>query len=309
MFVIRGATRAQVLRFLALVLLSAETTSIVLHPRREESLTGMLEHGARAKRLREVSAVHLGNITSYTGFFTVDALSGSNMFFWYFPALSGNADAPLLIWLQGGPGGSSMFGLFHEIGPFTLSKDNGKVKLDRRTNSWNDRYSLLFIDNPVGAGFSYTSSSSGYPTTEEEVAKNLLSCLLQFYLVFPSSIKVPLYITGESYAGHYIPALGFAILQHNDMLVPESPARVPLAGIAIGDGWIDPVNMVPVYPQLLLEMGLVDTAASLKFEEMCSKIVTAIKSKYMELAFQQWDEMINGDLFPYGSLFFNFTGR
>jgi len=53
---------------------------------------------------------------------------------------------------------------------------------------------------------------------------------------------VPLYLTGESYAGHYIPALGNAIYKHNAALAPGNPAYIPLAGLAIGDGWIDPVR-------------------------------------------------------------------
>ena len=45
------------------------------------------------------------------------------MFMWYFPAQNGDADAPLTIWLQGGPGGSSLFGLFSEMGPYSLSPE------------------------------------------------------------------------------------------------------------------------------------------------------------------------------------------
>ena len=51
-----------------------------------------------------------------TGFFTVNATTGSNMYFWFFPAQSGDANAPVVVWLQGGPGASSLFGLFGEIG-------------------------------------------------------------------------------------------------------------------------------------------------------------------------------------------------
>ena len=200
---------------------------------------------AAAPLLQDASKVVLGNLTSYAGFFTVDAEKASNMFFWFFPALNGDEKAPLLIWLQGGPGASSMFSLFHEIGPYELSKDgskHGEIHLGRRELSWNNRYALLFIDNPVGTGFSFTGSPDGYAKTEEDVAANLLTLLSQFYLVFPSKAKVPLYLTGESYAGHYIPALGNAIYKHNAALAPGNPAYIPLAGLAIGDGWIDPVR-------------------------------------------------------------------
>ena len=110
--------------------------------------------------------VVLGNLTSFAGFFTVDAVKASNMFFWYFPALNSDASAPLLIWLQGGPGASSMFSLFHEIGPYELSRsskrEGGKhsdITLGYRELSWNNRYNLLFVDNPVGSGFRFASLS------------------------------------------------------------------------------------------------------------------------------------------------------
>ena len=79
----------------------------------------------KARELSEVS--DLGNITSYSGFFTTSEIPAGNknkMFYWYFPAQNGDKDAPLLVWLQGGPGGSSMFGLFAEMGPFTLLGPN-----------------------------------------------------------------------------------------------------------------------------------------------------------------------------------------
>ena len=275
-------------------------------------LSERVRQGEPCSRLQDASRVTLGNITSYAGFFTVDAAKASNMFFWHFPALDGNDKAPLLIWLQGGPGASSLFSLFHEIGPYELRRDgkgkHGDIKLTQRALTWNNKYGLLFIDNPVGAGFSYTKSADGYPTTEEEVARNLLTLLQQFYLVFPALSQVPLYLTGESYAGHYIPAFGNLIHSHNAPLTNSSPSFIPLHGLAIGDGWIDPINMVPEYPAMLENMGLIDSSQEKVFESYCTRITAAIKAKYMSSAFEIWDEMINGDLFPYSSLFLNVTG-
>ena len=112
----------------------------------------------------------LGNRTSYAGFFDVAAEGAGyeqQMFAWYFPAVGSqgsyphapNHDAPLLMWLQGGPGGSSMFGLFVELGPFRVTASN---ELEPMPHTWcDDKYSCLFIDNPVGAGFSYTTADDG----------------------------------------------------------------------------------------------------------------------------------------------------
>lgn len=70
---------------------------------------------------KNATLVHgIGNITSYAGFVNVNETNDNNLFFWYFPAQDGNTSAPLLVWLQGGPGGASTFGLLVENGPFYL---------------------------------------------------------------------------------------------------------------------------------------------------------------------------------------------
>ena len=75
---------------------------------------------------------------SYSGFFAIDerASGGTkgNTFFWYFPPLNKNSSAPLLIWLQGGPGGSSLFGSFAELGPYVVNPD--MKTLSRRNTTW-----------------------------------------------------------------------------------------------------------------------------------------------------------------------------
>jgi vitellogenic carboxypeptidase-like protein len=137
----------------------------------------------------------IGNFTSYSGYFTVNETTGSNMFFWYFPAQNGNASAPLLLWLQGGPGASSMFGLFSENGPFTVAADGASLIANPYT--WNTEFSLIYIDNPVGAGFSFTQSNSGYVQNQQDVANDLYSALTQFFQVFPELQTVDFYATGE----------------------------------------------------------------------------------------------------------------
>lgn len=58
----------------------------------------------------------------------VDEKYNGNLFFWYFPVMNKSVrETPLILWLQGGPGASSLFGLFEEIGPYTVT-DDLKVK-------------------------------------------------------------------------------------------------------------------------------------------------------------------------------------
>jgi vitellogenic carboxypeptidase-like protein len=215
-------------------------------------LTKYIEEGkiAEAHELSEVKGI--GGIPSYSGFFTVNKDYNSNMFFWFFPAQNGNKEAPVLLWLQGGPGGSSLFGLFVENGPFYVTKD---AQIMKRAVTWNSEYAMLYIDNPVGTGFSFTDNDSGYSTDEIQVASNLFNCLEQFFTVFAEYQKNEFYISGESYAGKYVPATAYHI--HLANMEPSTKIKLNLKGILVGDGWTDPVNMVASYAPLMMQYGIV----------------------------------------------------
>ena len=291
---------------------------------------------------RAAAAVNLPgdplNLTSYAGF--VETTPGRHMYMWFFPAQSAKADAPLLIWLQGGPGGSSLFGLFSEMGPYSLSPE---LELLERPESWNKEYGMLFIDNPVGAGFSWpeeVDGPKGYCTnTKGCVADNLYGLIQGFYALFPEQRKVPLFITGESYGGHYVPAFAYKVHEsnlalgqcgtdkdcasgsycvrphaeqpgmcHGAVVPPDGDQLVPLKGIAVGDGWIDPVNMIPGYPDMFFNQGLVSLKQKKVIQDYCDRCVAQIKGGNMTAAFEIWDRMLNGDIFPYPNLFHNYTG-
>ena len=273
--------------------------------------------------IRSKSAVNLPawGAAGFSGFFTTNDKATNNMFWWYFP----KPGQPLLIWLQGGPGGSSMFGLFAEMGPFNA---DAKGRLVPREAAWTSEYAMLFIDNPVGAGFSYTTSDDGYCNNSKVcVASNLYSLLQQFYAAFPDQREVELYITGESYGGHYVPAISAYIHKQNVRLRDggEAAARlaaswnkqhawavpavsIPLAGMAIGDGWIDPINMIPAYPSMMYNFGLVDERERAVVQDYCDRTVAHIQADRMLEAFGVWDEFLNGDVWKYGNYFHNVTG-
>lgn len=99
---------------------------------------------------------------------------------------------------------------------------------------------MLFIDNPIGAGFSYAGNKSDYVTNYTEMADNLYNMLTQLAGKYPYWFKNrEFYIFGESYAGHWVPAIAYKILEENEN---GATVKFPLAGIGIGDGWTDPYN-------------------------------------------------------------------
>ena len=109
--------------------------------------------------------------------------SNARMFWWlyYTPESVGapSSSKPLVIWLQGGPGASSTgFGNFAEIGPLD-------EKLNVRNQTWLNHANLLFIDNPVGTGYSYVTDDSAYVTQNEQIALDLVTLIKEFFAKTP----------------------------------------------------------------------------------------------------------------------------
>ncbi|CAH1758249.1 16516_t:CDS:10 [Entrophospora sp. SA101] len=235
---------------------------------------------------------------SYAGYIkirsfeTTEGKGNSSLFYWFFPAQEPLVEnPPLLIWLQGGPGSSSMIGLFEEHGPFKVTTN---YKLELNPYTWNKHYSMLYIDQPVGTGWSYVEpqdlppphehlyhqlnmdniniirnpSSSpfspnnsyldGYVINQKGVAKDLLIFMKEFYQRYPKQKKSDLYISGESYAGKFIPSFSYAIHHYNKIVREfDSNAILPLKGIAVGSGLTDPVTQIKVHGEHAFQLGLV----------------------------------------------------
>lgn len=120
------------------------------------------------------------------------------MFWWLYYTtanVSDHRDRPLVVWLQGGPGASSTgYGNFLELGPLDLY-------ISERNFTWVKDVNVLFVDNPVGAGFSYVESKKGFATTNNKIAVDFVELLRGFYAEHPKFKHTPLYIVSESYGG------------------------------------------------------------------------------------------------------------
>ena len=179
------------------------------------------------------------------------------MFYWFFPPRNGDMNAPMMIWLQGGPGSSGIAeGLLKLNGPYSvaLTIDGLGARLMPRGTTWNEDYAMLYVDSPVGTGYSYQTSGN-YATSQAVISEMLIQTLEHVYAegLWPSSNG--LYVAGESYGGHYCPSLGASILRKK-----LSPGGTPvdLKGVAIGDGFTDPATQVVTKPKAAYYMGLVD---------------------------------------------------
>ncbi|GBP20584.1 Venom serine carboxypeptidase [Eumeta japonica] len=227
----------------------------------------------------------LPGVESYAGYLTVNKEYNSNLWFWYFPVSKRSVEeTPLIMWLQGGPGASSLYGLFNEIGPFVVNENNN---LEEMKYSWAKNHSLLFIDNPVGTGFSFTDDDRGYATNQTTIGENLYDALQQFYKVFPELRKAPLTIAGESYAGKHIPSLAIQIHRRRGQGDP-----INLQGLAIGNGFMDPVTLQR-YSHFVREVGLVEDRVADVMGHLEGAIVEFIKNGDMLKAYAYYNYLLS----------------
>lgn len=209
-------------------------------------------------------------------------------------------NAPVVLWLQGGPGATSLFGLFTENGPFMVTSNK---TLAMRKYTWSLTHNLIYIDNPVGTGYSFTDHPEGFSTNETHVGENLHTALIQFFQLFPELQTNDFFVTGESYAGKYVPAVSYAI--HTK--AATSPVKINFKGLAMGNGLTDPINQLN-YGDYLYQLGLIDFNGRDQFHVYQKQGVDFINQSKYDEAFEVFNELINGDLNVKPSLFQNLTG-
>jgi carboxypeptidase D len=276
----------------------------------------------------------------YAGHIDASSDGDKKLFYWLFePDLADDASSPpdeeipLLIWLNGGPGCSSMDGLFLENGPFRIIKpnesyehyynsqqqDTSKWRIEINPYSWHKAPAYtLYIDQPVGTGLSF-SKKSNWAKDDQEVNIDFYTFLQNFLFLHRDKfvqdspiynnnnsneeggeggatpllyqMKRPLFFSGESHAGHYIPSMVDYILDQNDKLLagvekrgndrnlmstlPEGNIIVSVQGAAIGNGWVDPYYQYSA-SKAAYGMGLIDDAQlnSLKQKEIkCQELL------------------------------------
>jgi cathepsin A (carboxypeptidase C) len=153
----------------------------------------------------------------------------------FFESRNDPTNDPVVLWLNGGPGCSSLVGLFQELGPATIKPDQ---TIERNQYSWNNNASVIFIDQPVNTGYSYSKSNSTDSTLA--ASDDMYALLTLFFHEFPEYAKQDFHIAGESYAGHYIPGIGHR-------MVTASDNTINLKSIMVGNGLTDPLTQYAYY--------------------------------------------------------------
>lgn len=201
------------------------------------------------------------------------------MFWWlYYANSSSFKNLPLVMWLQGGPGGSSCgFGNFAEIGP--LDTD-----LEPRETSWVRAASVLFVDNPVGTGYSYTDTEEALATDVSMVAADMMVLLQNFFSQRTEFQTIPFYIFSESYGGKMASAISLELTK----AVQKGSIKCNFAGVALGDSWISPLDSVLTWGPYLYSTSLLDDYGLKEVTQAAKAVQQAVQQGQYEQATQLW---------------------
>ncbi|MCL7046842.1 hypothetical protein MKW94_024790 [Papaver nudicaule] len=202
----------------------------------------------------------------YSGYVTVNEDAGRNLFYWFIEAAEDPSSKPLILWINGGPGCSSIgYGEAMEIGPFHVAEDGKTLYLN--SYSWNQMANLLFIDTPVGTGYSYSNDFEDVINNgDERTAKDNLVFLQKWFDRYPQYKGSDFYLVGESYAGHYVPQLAKAIAKLHESTGEKS---INLKGIMVGNGLTDDHDNRLGSFQFLWTNGLISDETYNLFNSFC----------------------------------------
>ncbi|ESP01459.1 hypothetical protein LOTGIDRAFT_206131 [Lottia gigantea] len=162
------------------------------------------------------------NFKQYSGY--LKASGTKKLHYWFVESQRNPKEDPLVLWMNGGPGCSSVLGLLTEHGPFRIMDDGKTVYYNNA--SWNLLANMIYLEAPAGVGFSY-SDDKNYTTSDDMVAHNNYLALKDFFSKYPEYSSNAFYVTGESYGGVYVPTLSALVVDDKD---------INFQGMVIGNG-------------------------------------------------------------------------
>ncbi|KAF8968259.1 Alpha/Beta hydrolase protein [Flammula alnicola] len=177
-------------------------------------------------------------VKQYSGY--LDVAEDKHLFFWFFESRTAPKDAPLILWLNGGPGCSSSTGLLFELGPCSIANDGHNVTSN--PYSWNKHANIIFLDQPVNVGYSYADDGTTV-STSPVAGKDVYAFLELFLNRYPQYSKAPFHIAAESYGGTYAPNFASVIFKANKELqaAPNPKLKhINLSSVVLANGLTDP---------------------------------------------------------------------
>ncbi|KAJ7947905.1 Carboxypeptidase [Quillaja saponaria] len=236
-----------------------------------------LFHGGTARTLRKQDA------SEDWGY--VEVRPKAHMFWWLYRSPYRVEDPskpwPIILWLQGGPGASGVgIGNFEEVGPLDTN-------LKPRNSTWLRKADLLFVDNPVGTGYSFVEDTKLFVKTDKEAAADLTTLLIKIFNKDVNLQKSPLYIVAESYGGKYAVTLALSAVK----AIEEGRLKLKLGGVALGDSWISPEDYVFSWGPLLKDLSRLDNNGLQKSNSLAEKIKQQLVAGQFVDATNSWSEL------------------
>ncbi|GMT02790.1 hypothetical protein PENTCL1PPCAC_24964, partial [Pristionchus entomophagus] len=217
------------------------------------------------------------NFRQFAGY--LDVSEQKQLFYWYTETQGDPTKDPVVLWLNGGPGCSSLQGLLLELGPFRVS-DWGET-VTTNPMSWNRFASIIFLDAPAGVGFSVRRDGL-YNFTDDEVADDNHVAMKKWFEKFPERKTNDLYIMGESYAGTYIPMLA-------DRLAKDKENFPQFKGMAVGNGCVNDQLLFNSVIQYTYYHGLVDETIYMNAVDKCCKGTSSTECDFYSHAWDKQD--------------------
>ncbi|KAH8689543.1 putative carboxypeptidase S1 [Talaromyces proteolyticus] len=220
----------------------------------------VFEHAATGAKMEFVKNSGICETTpgvnQYSGYLSVG--NNMNMWFWFFEARNNASSAPLAAWFNGGPGCSSMIGLFQENGPCHFV--NGESTPSLNNNSFNNFANVIYVDQPIGVGFSYGTDDVD---STDSAAPYVWKLIQAFYAQFPQYKSRDFGIFTESYGGHYGPEFAHYIQGQNAGVKNGSVTgeNINLIALGINNGW---------FSSQLQEKAYIDYAYNNSYRQLIS---------------------------------------
>lgn len=215
----------------------------------------------------------------------VEVRPRAHMFWWYYRSPYRTEDPekpwPIVLWLQGGPGASGVgIGNFQEVGPLDTF-------LQPRNSTWLRKADLLFVDNPVGTGYSFVEGPNLFVKTDDENAEDLTTLLIEIFNRNVTLQKSPLYIVAESYGGKFAVTLGLSALK----AIESRKLKLILKGVVLGDSWISPEDYALSWGPLLKDLSRLDNNGLQLANSLALKIKQQIAAGKIADATETWSNL------------------
>ncbi|KAG7445250.1 alpha/beta-hydrolase [Guyanagaster necrorhizus] len=216
-------------------------TDLTIHKRFASSILGDVQlHYVEDSGVCETTAgVH--QVSGY-----IDVGTNMSMWFWFFEARESPETAPFTLWLNGGPGCSSMIGLFQENGPCHVNPDGATTVLN--PYSWNNLSNMIYIDQPIGTGFSFGTDTVNSTLSAAPFVWTAFQILFESGQFSKFESREFIFAT-ESYGGHYGPAFVTYFDQQNTLIQQGkiNGVEIVVSALMINNGWYDPLIQNKAY--------------------------------------------------------------